>query len=46
MGVRENFLGKMRKDGCIYIPKATLFAASGKNESAARILIEIMLAPT
>jgi hypothetical protein len=42
----EYFYSKMGKDGRIYIPKATMFAASGKTENAAGCLIEVTLEPT
>ncbi len=42
----EHFYAKMSKDGRIYIPKDTMFACSGKNESSAGLLIDISLEPT
>ncbi len=42
----EFFYAKMGKDGRIFIPKATMFECSGKNENLAGQLIEISLDPT
>jgi hypothetical protein len=40
------FYTRMGNDGRIYIPKAVLFAAHGKEESLAHYLTEITLEPT
>ncbi|MGD0646241.1 MAG: hypothetical protein ABSA75_15215 [Candidatus Bathyarchaeia archaeon] len=45
-GYLEFFYTKMGKDGRIYIPKAVLFAAHGKEENLAGLLVEIILEPT
>ena len=42
----EFFYAKMGKDGRIFIPKAVLFAAHGKEENLAGHLINITLEPT
>ena len=42
----EYFYAKMGKDGRIFIPKATLFASSGKSENLTGYLLEISLSPT
>jgi hypothetical protein len=42
----EFFYAKMGKDGRIFIPKAVLFAAHGKEESLAGCLLDITLEPT
>ena len=45
-GGHEFFYAKMGKDGRIFIPKAVLFAAHGKDESLAGHLVDITLEPT
>jgi hypothetical protein len=42
----EFFYAKMGKDGRVFIPKAFLFAAQGKEENLAGHLVEITLEPT
>ncbi len=42
----EYFYARMGKDGRIYIPKAVLFQAHGKEENLAGHLVEITLQPT
>jgi len=45
-GSREFFYARMGKDGRIFIPKAVLFAAHGKEENLAGHLVDITLEPT
>ncbi len=42
----EFFFARMGKDGRIFIPKAVLFAAHGKEENLAGHLVDITLEPT
>jgi hypothetical protein len=42
----EFFYSRMGKDGRIFIPKAVLFAALGKEENLAGHLVNISLEPT
>ena len=42
----EFFYARMGKDGRIFIPKAVLFAAHGKEENLVGLLVEITLEPT
>ena len=42
----EYFYTKMGKDGRIFIPKAVLFAAHGKEENLAGLPVNIILGPT
>ena len=42
----EFFYTRMGKDGRIFIPKAVLFAAHGKEENLAGYLVDITLEPT
>ncbi len=41
----EYFYTRMSKDGCLFIPKAVLFAAHGKLENLSGYLVEISLEP-
>ncbi len=41
----EYFYTKMGKDGRIFIPKAVVFAAHGKEENLAGLLVDITLEP-
>ena len=43
---QEFFYTRMGKDGRIFIPKAVLFAAHGKEENLAGHLVDITLEPT
>jgi hypothetical protein len=45
-GGHEFFYARMGKDGRIFIPKAVLFAAHGKEENLAGQLVDITLEPT
>ncbi len=45
MGVRENFLGKMRKDGRIVIPKLEIALLRGDEPSLEGYALEVTLEP-
>ncbi len=45
MGVRENFLGKMRKDGRIIIPKLQVALLRGDDPSLDGYALEVTLEP-
>ena len=45
-GGHEFFYARMGKDGRIFIPKAVLFAAHGREENLAGHLVDITLEPT
>ena len=46
LGVKENFLGKMHKDGRIVIPKMQLALLRGKEPSLEGYALEVTLEPT
>ncbi len=45
VGVRKNFLAKMRKDGCINVPSVVLALLKKEQPNIEKYAIEVMLQP-